>query len=61
MDIAGLSSSLAATKLTSQSSILVAKKALDQQEQAGKNAVALIQKAAPDVSNGNGKLFNSYA
>ncbi len=61
MDIAGLSSSLAATKLSSQSSILVAKQALNQQEQDGKNAVALIQKSAPEPGNGNGKLVNGYA
>jgi len=40
---------------------MVAKKVLDQQEQQGKDAVDLIQKSAPDVGNGNGKLLNLYA
>ncbi len=61
MDIAALSSSLASSKLNSQSNIMVAKKVLDQQEQRGKDAVDLIQKSAPDVGNGNGKLLNLYA
>ncbi len=61
MDIAGLSSSLASAKLTSQSNILVAKQVLNQQEQQGQNAVALINTSAPDPGNGNGKLINSYA
>jgi Putative motility protein len=59
MDIAGLSSSLAASKLSSQSNVLVARKVLDQQEQQGKDAVALIQKSSPDA--GSSKLINIYA
>ncbi len=60
MSIEGLSSSMAATKLTTQSSVLVAKKLLDQQERDGQNAVALIQQSAPNPGNGNGKLVNAY-
>jgi hypothetical protein len=61
MDIVSLSCSLAANDLSSQSSILVAKKAIDLQKQQGQNSVALIQNAAPDVGDGNGKLVNLYA
>ena len=61
MDIAGLSSSMASITFSSQSKILVAKMALNQQEQQGQNTIALIQRAAPDVGNGNGKLVNRYA
>lgn len=61
MDIAGLSSSMASITLNSQSKILVAKIALDQQKQEGQNSIALIQRAAPRVDNGNGKLINIYA
>lgn len=61
MDIAGLSSSMASINLNSQSKIMVARMALNQQEQQGQNSIALIQKAAPDVGNGNGKLINLYA
>ena len=61
MDIAGLSSSMASITLNSQSKILVAKMALNQQKQEGQNSVALIQRAVPPVDNGNGKLINLYA
>jgi hypothetical protein len=61
MDIAVLSSSMAANSLITQSSILVAKKSLDIQKQQGQNAIALIQAAVPKLGDGNGKLVNLYA
>ena len=61
MDIAALSSSLAANKYANQGSILVAKKALSQMEVQGQNAVALIQQATPTADTGKGLLVNRYA
>jgi hypothetical protein len=61
MDISDISSSMAANSISTQSSILIAKKSLDMMKQQGLNAIALIQGAAPEPGNGNGKLVNLYA
>jgi Putative motility protein len=60
MDIPALSSSMAANSLVTQSSLLVAKKSLDIQKLQGQSAIALIQGAAPELGDGNGKLVNLY-
>lgn len=60
MDISDLSSVMGANSISTQSSILVAKKSLDMMKQQGLNALALIQSSAPDPGNGNGKLVNIY-
>jgi len=60
VDISAISSNMTANSISTQSSILVAKKSLDMLKQQGLNAIALIQSSAPDPGNGNGKLLNIY-
>ena len=60
MDIPALSSSMAANRIASQSSIMVARKSLDIQKLQGQNAIALIQSASPNPEQGNGKLVDIY-
>lgn len=61
MDITQMSTLMAAERYSTQGSILVAKKILDQQEQQGQNAVSLIKQSAPQPDDGKGKLLNIYA
>lgn len=61
MNISAAGGSLAPLKLNSQHSILMARHLLNLQEQEGENAVALIQRAAPDAGTGKGTLVNRYA
>jgi len=58
MNISDISSGMSANSVSAQSTILMAKKSLDMQKQDGVNTLALIQSAAPNPGNGNGKLVN---
>ena len=57
MDIVSLSTRVAAERFNSQSSIQIARKAVDPQKQQGQNGI----NAAPAVGYGKGTMVDCYA
>ena len=61
MDIVTINSSLDNYKNSSKNPGTVANKTLNQLEQQSQKSITLVQKSAPEVGRGNGKLVNLYA
>jgi hypothetical protein len=62
MDLVTISSNLGEYRNSSKSPSSVASKALNQlEQQQSQKTVSLVQKSAPLVGNGNGKLVNLLA